>query len=106
MAGPVAPYSADFAPEEEVSDRRKLEPQNIEAEKSVLAACMLTQEAIEEVAAKLVPDNFYRMAHRLIFESMGDLYSRHIPIDHISLADNLKGQGQLEAVGGKAYLAD
>lgn len=106
MAGPVAPYSADFAPEEEVADRRKLEPQNIEAEKSVLAACMLTQEAIEEVAAKLVPDNFYRMAHRLIFESMADLYSRHIPIDHISLADNLKAQGQLEAVGGKAYLAD
>ena len=48
MSSP-APYSADFAPEETtVSDRRKIDPQNIEAEKSVLAACMLNQEAIEE----------------------------------------------------------
>ena len=106
MPGPIAPYNADFAPEGEVADRRKLEPQNIEAEKSVLAACMLTQEAIEEVAAKLVPDNFYRASHQRIYESMLDLYSRHIPIDHISLADNLKGTGQLEAVGGKAYLLE
>ena len=53
MSSP-APYSADFAPEETtVSDRRKIDPQNIEAEKSVLAACMLNQEAIEEVAPKL-----------------------------------------------------
>ena len=106
MPGPIAPYNADFAPEGEVADRRKLEPQNIEAEKSVLAACMLTQEAIEEVAAKLVPDNFYRASHQRIYESMLDLYSRHIPIDHISLADNLKGAGQLEAVGGKTYLLE
>ncbi|WP_080800987.1 replicative DNA helicase [Arabiibacter massiliensis] len=107
MPAPMAPYNADFAPEEgSVADRRKLEPQNIEAEKSVLAACMLTQEAIEEVAAKLVPENFYRASHQRIFESMLDLYGRHIPIDHISLADNLKAAGQLEAVGGKAYLLE
>lgn len=107
MSGPIAPYSPDFAPEDErVEDRRRLEPQNIEAEKSVLAACILTQEAIEEVAAKLVPANFYRASHQRIFESMLDLYARHIPIDHISLADNLKGLGQLEAVGGKPYLIE
>lgn len=107
MPAPMAPYNADFAPEEgSASDRRKLEPQNIEAEKSVLAACMLTQEAIEEVAAKLVPENFYRASHQRIFESMLDLYARHIPIDHISLADNLKAAGQLEAVAGKAYLLE
>ena len=64
MSSP-APYSADFAPEETtVSDRRKIDPQNIEAEKSVLAACMLNQEAIEEVAPKLVKENFYRIAHQ------------------------------------------
>ena len=107
MPGPIAPYSPDFAPEEEtVADRRRLEPQNIEAEKSVLAACVLTQEAIEEVAATLVPANFYRASHQRIFESMLDLYARHIPIDHISLADNLKGTGQLEAAGGKPYLIE
>ena len=106
MPGP-APYSADFAPEEtSVADHRKIEPQNIEAEKSVLAACMLNQAAIEEVAPKLVKENFYRVAHQHIYESMMDLYVRHIPIDHISLADNLKAMGTLDAVGGKAYLIE
>lgn len=103
----AAPYNADFALEEApASDRRKMEPQNIEAEKSVLAACLLNQEAIEEVAPKLVKENFYRAAHQRIYESMLDLYVRHIPIDHISLADNLKASGQLEAVGGKPYLVE
>ena len=103
----AAPYNADFAPEEaSVSGRRKMEPQNIEAEKSVLAACLLNQEAIEEVAPKLVKENFYRVAHQRIYESMMDLYVRHIPIDHISLADNLKATGQLDAVGGKPYLVE
>ncbi len=106
MSSP-APYSADFAPDDgAASDRRKIDPQNIEAERSVLAACMLNQEAIEEVAPKLVKENFYRFAHQHIYESMMDLYVRHIPIDHISLADNLKAMGQLEAVGGKAYLIE
>ena len=101
------PYNPDFSPAVPVADdARKMEPQNIEAEKSVLAACMLNQDAIEDVAAKLVPDNFYRAAHQRIFESMLDLYVRHIPIDHISLADNLRAQGQLEAIGGLPYLTE
>lgn len=103
----VVPYNADFAPENPgTSDIHKMDPQNIEAEKSVLAACMLNPEAIEETATKLTPESFYRAAHQRIFESMMDLYVRHIPIDHISLADNLKAQGQLEAVGGKPYLVE
>lgn len=107
MSSPITPYNADFAPGDDApADRRRIEPQNIEAEKSVLAACLLTQEAIEEVAAKLIPSNFYRASHRHIFEAMLDLYARHIPIDHISLADNLKATGQLEAVGDRAYLLE
>lgn len=88
------------------SSKNQSLPQNIEAEKSVLAACMLSQEAVEEIATKLLPENFYRPAHRRIFEAVMDLYVRHIPIDQISLADNLKSSGQLEAIGGKAYLVE
>lgn len=101
------PYNPDFAPEVAgTHPNRKVEPQNIEAEKSVLAACMLTPAAIEDVAAKLVPENFYRASHQRIFESMVDLYVRHIPIDQISVADNLNAAGQLEAVGGRSYLLE
>ncbi|MCL1798670.1 MAG: replicative DNA helicase [Eggerthellaceae bacterium] len=79
-------------------------PQNIEAEESVLAACMLNQDAVVEIATKLAPANFFRPAHQLIFGSILDLYTRHIPVDQISLADNLRASGQLEAAGNKSYL--
>ena len=74
-------------------------PSNIEAEKSVLAACMLNADVVEEVIIKLKPENFFRPAHRIIFAAICDLNSRRIPVDQISLADNLNASGQLDAVG-------
>ncbi len=81
-------------------------PQNIEAEQSVLAACLLSGEAIDEVATKLQPENFFRPAHQLIFKSMLNLHVANQPVDHISLAENLRAEGNLDAVGGKAYLVE
>ena len=81
-------------------------PSNIEAEKSVLAACMLNPDAIDEIATKLAPENFFRPAHQRIFEGMLELSLRHIPIDQISLAERLSAEGQLEAVGGRPYLVE
>lgn len=98
-------YNAD-KPASSHSQALKQVPQNIEAEKSVLAACMLNRDAIDEVAVQLRPECFFRRSHQLIFASMMDLHSRNMPIDHISLAENLKATGQLEAVGGKAYLVE
>lgn len=88
------------------ASKNKPMPQNIEAEQSVLAACMLNQDAVEELVLKLKPENFYRPAHRIIFEAVCDLNVRRIPVDQISLADSLNASGQLEAVGGKAYLVE
>lgn len=85
---------------------RKQIPQNIEAEKSVLAACMLNRDAIDEVAMRLRPESFFRQSHQLIFAGMMDLHTRNMPIDQISLAENLRASGQLEAVGGKSYLVE
>ncbi|MCI8469218.1 MAG: replicative DNA helicase [Eggerthellaceae bacterium] len=81
-------------------------PQNIEAEQSVLAACLLNGEAVEEIILRLKAENFFRPAHRIIFEAVYDLTVRRIPVDPISLADTLQAKGQLEAVGGKAYLVE
>ena len=81
-------------------------PSNIEAEKSVLAACMLNAEILEEIMVKLKPENFYRQSHRIIFEAVRDLHTRRIPVDQISLADNLNASGQLEAVGGRSYIIE
>ena len=54
----MAPYEDTRA-----SSAQKEIPQNIEAEKSVLAACMLSQNALDEIATRLVPENFFRPAH-------------------------------------------
>ena len=81
-------------------------PQNIEAEKTVLSACLLSTGVFEEVSLKLRPEDFYRPAHRIIFETMRDMNARSVPIDVISVADSLKAASQLEAVGGQPYLLD
>ena len=65
-------------------------PQNIEAEQSVLSACLLNGEAVEEIILRLKPENFFRPAHRIIFEAVYDLTVRRIPVDPIALADTLQ----------------
>ena len=81
-------------------------PSNIEAEKSVLAACVLNGEILEETVLKLKPNDFFRPAHQVIFESITNLNARRIPVDQISLADNLNSTGQLEAIGGRSYIIE
>ena len=88
------------------SSAEKPIPSNIEAEKSVLAACMLNADILEEIMLKLRPENFFRPAHQLIFEAVTDLHTRRIPVDQISLADNLNASGRLEAVGGRSYIVE
>ena len=67
---------------------------------------MLSPDAVDEIATKLVPENFFRPAHQLIYAGILELNTRHIPIDQISLADRLAAEGQLEAVGGRPYLVE
>ena len=96
---------SDQAPQLQSTTGRPL-PNKIEAEKSFLAACMLNPDAVDEIATKLVPENFFRPAHQLIYAGILELNTRHIPIDQISLADRLAAEGQLEAVGGRPYLVE
>ena len=100
-----APQDQDPQSQGVIAPRAQL-PQNIEAEQSVLAACILNHEVTEEVVMRIRPENFFRPAHRAIFEGIQNLIGRRIPVDPISLADTLKALGQLEAVGGRAYLAE
>ena len=81
-------------------------PANIEAEKSVLAACILNGDILEEILLKLKPEDFFRPAHKIIFEAIVNLNARRIPVDQISLADNLNATGQLDVVGGRSYIVD
>src|SRR5881396_1874801 len=80
-------------------------PQNLEAEASVLGAILLDNSCINEVMGILKPEDFYRESHRKIFRAMIELSDRSEPVDIITLSECLKNRGELEAVGGSAYLA-
>ncbi len=82
----------------------RLPPQNIEAEQSVLGSILIDRDAIVRVAGFLRPEDFYREAHRIIYQAALDLFERREPTDFILLCDELERRGRLEQVGGPAYL--
>jgi len=84
----------------------KIPPQNLEAEASLLGALMLDKEAIIKVGDILRPNDFYRDAHGLIYQSILDLFEKHEPIDILSIGNRLGEKKQLSNVGGKSYLAE
>jgi len=80
-------------------------PHNGEAERTVLGAVLVDNAAFNSAAEILVRDDFYREAHRRIYDAMAALAERSQPIDTVTLADQLTREQALEAVGGVAYLA-
>lgn len=81
-------------------------PHSIEAEQSVLGGLMLDNERWDDVAERVVSEDFYTRQHRHIFTEMHRLQEMGKPIDLITLAESLEQQGQLDIVGGFAYLAE
>lgn len=82
----------------------RLPPQNLEAERSTLGSMLLDRDAIGRVFELLNEEAFYHDGHRRIFRAILDLYDRNEPVDYITLTDQLTRGGDLEAVGGAAYL--
>jgi replicative DNA helicase len=82
----------------------KLLPQNIEAECGVLGSIIIDPEAIVQVAEFLFPDDFYRDAHRTIYEVILQLYEQREPADFITICDELERRNKLEDVGGASYI--
>lgn len=90
---------------EVVSKESRSLPSNADAERTVLGAVLVDNAAFNSAAEMLTRNDFYREGHRRIFEAMASLAERSLPIDLVTLRDELvKGQA-LEAVGGAAYLA-
>ena len=86
-------------------DMRKVPPQSLEAEMSILGGVLLDNEAINRALEVIRPEDFYRESHRKIFKAMIDLSNNGEPCDLITLTTVLKKMGALEDTGGGAYLA-
>lgn len=82
----------------------KLPPQHLEAEQSVLGGMLIENEAIPKVMEILSPDDFYREAHRKIYDSLLDISERNEPADLITLTNELRKKEHLDAVGGASYI--
>ena len=85
---------------------QRIPPNNIEAEQSVLGAMLLDKEAISTATEFITGDDFYREAHKEIFEAIVDIYNRGEPVDLITLTEKLKTRNTLEAVGGITFLTN
>lgn len=82
----------------------KLLPQNIEAECGVLGSIIIDPEAIVQVSDFLQAEDFYRDAHRTLYEVILHLYQGGEPADFITICDELERRNQLEHVGGASYI--
>ena len=80
-------------------------PHNLEAERSVLGAILLHNDAFNLAAEVIDSRDFFRDAHRRIFDKMVTLVERGDPIDLVTLKEELGRSAELEEVGGPAYIA-
>ena len=83
----------------------RIPPHSTEAEKSVLGAALLSKDALFDVVEVVKPQDFYDKNHTEIFEAMLDLNRKNVPVDALTVAEELKKRGSLDMVGGRAYVA-
>ncbi|MCR6098504.1 replicative DNA helicase [Salipaludibacillus agaradhaerens] len=81
-------------------------PQNIEAEQAVLGAIFLEDQALITASERLIPEDFYRVAHQRIYSVMLELSSKSEPVDLVTVTSELETKNWLEETGGVSYLSD
>ena len=82
----------------------RIPPQNLEAEMALLGSILVDREMMATVAEIVDPPDFYAAMHETIYIALLSLYERGEPLDKITLSEELKRRGQLEKIGGLAYL--
>jgi len=78
----------------------RVPPHNLEAERSLLGAMLLSRDAIAAAVETCGPDDFYKPAHGHIFDAITSLYSQGEPADPLTVSDVLGRAGLLDAAGG------
>ncbi|MCH1491106.1 MAG: replicative DNA helicase [Luminiphilus sp.] len=87
-------------------ERIRMQPQSIEAERSVIGGLLLSPDGWDAIAELVAAEDFYRPEHRAIFRQIAKLVDLGQPVDVITVADRLLATGELEAAGGHTYLAE
>lgn len=82
----------------------KLSPQSIELEEAILGALLIEKDVIHQVAPRLRPDDFYLEKNRYIYEAMLEMYNEKMPIDMLTVTQQLKKNKMLELAGKAIYI--
>jgi len=88
------------------TDHGKLMPQALQLEEAVIGALMLDREAFGIVSEVLQPSHFYLAAHQHIYAAMVSLSNANSPIDLLTVTEQVKAMGNLDAIGGGYYLVE
>lgn len=88
-----------------IPDMGRMQPQARELEEAVLGALMLEKDAYSMISEILKPECFYEKSHELIYAAVVDLAMSQRPVDMLTVTEQLKKRGDLDAVGGAFYIA-
>ena len=83
----------------------RVPPQNAGAERAILGACLLEQEALNNAVEILTPDDFYDLNHRAAFETMSDMFGANRPVELVTFSEELMKRGLFEKLGGQPFFA-
>ncbi len=106
MADPVPHRGIDLAVDRMPQPEGRIPPQAVEIEEQVLGAMLLEKEAISKVVEVLDDEVFHSEKNRRIYQAILNLFERSEPADCITVAEELKRRGQLDGIGGEAYLVE
>ena len=81
-------------------------PNNLQAERAVLGACLLSIDELGRVSEILKPEDFYDANNKIAYETCLDMYLENKPIDIVTFANEAQSKGQLERLGGQPFIAE
>lgn len=84
---------------------KKTPPHSVEAEKTVLGGILVNNESLNVVLSIITPEDFYKESHRKIIERISALVDKGLPVDLLSISEEMQRAGLLEEAGGMAYLS-
>jgi len=84
----------------------RIPPHSIEAEESVIGGILLDNEAFDRIADVVKPEDFYVERHARILSAMASLSESAMPMDAVTIAERLRQRGDLERIGGVAFLLE
>lgn len=88
------------------SNDSRVPPHNIDAERSLLGAAMLSPAALDALVTQTRPGDYYAAAHQHIATAIHRLHLRGDPVDFVTVAEHLRREGELDMIGGQSTIND